>query len=140
MSQTPPTRLPRAASRSRSDPAIRTSSALALSLTPAWASCPAAGEKCLLAAIECPEGYVVSCVDGVLASIDAAQTCEEACDGDCCIGSGVCDGFIIWVCQDSVSCSGEGACRDVSIDDVFLGCEGTEPCYYARNRGETTRG
>ena len=74
------------------------------------------------------------------ASVGAAQTCEEACDGDCCIGPGVCDGFIIRVCRDSVSCSEEGACLDASIDDVFLGCEGTEPCYYARNRGETTGG
>ena len=30
--------------------------------------------------------------------------------------------------------------RNVSIDNVFLGCEGTEPCYYAGNRGEMTRG
>ena len=91
--------------------------------------------ECLFAAIECPEGSVVLCVDGVLASVGAAQTCEEACDRDCCIGPGVCDGLLIRVCRDSESCSGEGTCRDVSIDDVFLGCEGTEPW----NRPETTR-
>ena len=39
-----------------------------------------------------------------------------------------------------MSCSEEDACLAVSIDDVFLGREGTEPCYYARNRGETTGG
>ena len=87
-----------------------------------------------------PKGSVVLYVDGVLASVGAAQTCEEACNGDCCIGPGVFDGFNIRVCRDSESCSGEGACRDVSIDDVFLGCEGTEPCYYAENMDETTRG
>ena len=77
------------------------------------------------------------CVDGVLASVGAAQTCEEACDRDCCIGPGVCDGLLIRVCRDSESCSGEGTCRDVSIDDVFLGCKGTEACYYAVEGGRT---
>ena len=86
-----------------------------------------AGKAGLLPALECPEGSVVSCVDGVLASVGAAQTCEEACDGDCCIGPGVCDGFTIRLCRDCESCFGEGACRDVSIDDVVLGCDGTEP-------------
>ena len=125
--QTPPTRLPRAASRPRSDPAILSSSPLASSLIPAWLSCPAAGEKCLLVVIECPEGSVVSSVDGVLASVGPAQTCEEACSGDCCIDPGVCDGFTIRLCWDCESCFGEGACHDVSIDDVVLGCDGTEP-------------
>ena len=130
---TPPTRLPRAASLPRSDLAIRTSSPLAPSLIPTW-SCLAAGEMRLLAALECPQASAVSCVDGVLASVGDVQTCEEACDGECCVG-GVCDEFTIRVCRDSTSCSGEGACRDVSIYDVFLGCEGTEVCYYAGNKG-----
>ena len=52
----------------------------------------------------------------------------------------MCDGFIIRVCRDSVSCSEEDACLGMSIDDVFLGFEGTEPCYYAGNRGEMTWG
>ena len=68
------------------------------------------------------------------------QTCKKTCDGDSCIGPGVCGGFTIRVCRDSMNCSREGACHDVSIDDVFLACENTEACYYAGNRGETTRG
>ena len=72
---------------------------------------------------ECPEGFVVACVDGVLASVCAAQICEEACDGKCCVSIGMCDGFtVVWLCRESVICPGEGACRDASIDDVFLGC------------------
>ena len=77
----------------------------------------------------------MSCVDGVLASVGDVQTCEEACDGECCIG-GVCDEFTIRVCRDSTSCSGGGACRDVSIYDVFLGYEGTEAFYCAGNKGK----
>ena len=49
------------------------------------------GSISLLAALECPEGSegsVVSCVDGVLASVGVAQTCEEVCDGECCVGPG----------------------------------------------------
>ena len=91
-----PTRLPRAASLPRSDPAIWTSSPLAPSPIPMW-SCLAAGETRLLAALECPQASVVSCVDGVLASVGAAQTCEEVCDGECCVNPGVCDGFTIRV-------------------------------------------
>ena len=77
----------------------------------------------------------MSCVDGVLVSVDDVQTCEEACDGECCVG-GVCDEFTIRVCRDSASCSREGGGRDVSLYDVFLGCEGTEVCYYAGNKGK----
>ena len=76
------------------------------------------------------------CVDGVLASTGDVQTCEETCDGECCVGPGVCDEFTIRVCRDSASCSGEGACSDVSIYNVFLGYEGTEACYYAGNKGK----
>ena len=78
----------------------------------------------------------MSCVDGVLASAGDVQTYEEACDEECCVGPGVYDGFTIRVCRDSASCSGEGACSDVSIYDVFLGCEGTEAPYYAGNKGK----
>ena len=88
----------------------------------------------LLAALECPQASAGSSVDSVLASVGDVQTYEEACDGECCVGS-VCGDFTIRVCRDSTSCSGEGACRDVSIYDVFLGCEGTEVCYYAGNKG-----
>ena len=46
------------------------------------------GGSRLLAVLECPGGSVVSCVNGVLASVGAAQTCEEACDGEYCFGPG----------------------------------------------------
>ena len=71
----------------------------------------------------------MSCVDGVLASAGDVQTCKEARDGECCVGPGVCDGYTIR------SRSGEGACRGASIYGVFLGCKGTEACYYAGNEG-----
>ena len=71
---------------------IGTSSPLVLSLIPTWASCHAAGE---MRRPECPEGFVVACVDGVLASVCAAQICEEACDGKCCVSIGMCDGFTV---------------------------------------------
>ena len=61
-------------------------SPLALSLIPAWSSCPAAGEKCLLAVIECPEGSVVSSVDGVLASVGPRAD----------LGGGVRRGLLYW--------------------------------------------
>ena len=125
---TPPTRLPRAASLPRSDPAIWTSSPLAPSPIHTW-SCLAAGETRLLAALDCPQASVVSCIDGVLTSVGAAQTCEEACNGQCCVNPGVCDGFTIRVCRDSTSCSGGGTCCDMSINAVFLRCKGTEACY-----------
>ena len=41
------------------------------------------------------------------------------------------DEFTVRVCGDSASCSGEGVCHDTSIDNVFLGCECIESCYYA---------
>ena len=45
-----------------------------------------------------------------------------------------------WVCRDSASYSGEGACREVSIVIVFLGCVRAEACHYAGNWGESTEG
>ena len=64
-----------------------------------------------------------------------AQTYEEVCDSVCYVGPGAYDGFTVQVYRDSVSVSGEGACRDASIDVVFLGCKGTEACYYAGDGG-----
>ena len=55
--------------------------------------------------------------------------------GECCVGPGVCNEFTVWVCQESASCSREGAYLNESIDDVFLGCECTEACYCARDGG-----
>ena len=92
---------------------------------------PVGGSSRLLAALKRPEGSVVSCIDSVITSGGVAQTCKEVCDGESCVGSGVYDGFIVRVRRDSASCSGEGRCRDASINGVFLGCEDTEACYYA---------
>ena len=39
------------------------------------------------------------------------------------------------MCQESASCSREGAYLNESIDDVFLGCECTEACCCARDGG-----
>ena len=50
------------------------------------------------------------------------------------------DEFTVGVCGDSASCSGEGVCHDAIIDDVFLGCECIESCYYAGNGGRTIGG
>ena len=75
-----------------------------------------------------PEGSVLLCVDDAVASV-VAQTCEEACDRECCISSRAYDGSTVGVCWDSTRCStrcaGEGGYRDACIDGVFLGCECT---------------
>ena len=94
----PPTRIPRAASRPASDPTIWTLSPLVPSPIPTW-SCLAAGETRLLAALECSHAYIVSYVDGVLASVGAAQTCKDVCKGECCVNPSLCDGFTIGVCH-----------------------------------------
>ena len=65
----------------------------------------------------------MSCIDGVVVSVSSAQTCEEACNGECCIGPGAYDGYTVGVCWDSARYSGEGGCRNACINGVFLGCE-----------------
>ena len=85
---------------------------------------------------ECPEGFVVACVDGVLVSVGVARICEEACDGECCVSLGMCDGFtVVWLSRDSTSCPGEGAYGDASIDDVFWGARALRRATTPQGRG-----
>ena len=42
------------------------------------------------------------------------------------------------MCWDSASYSGEGACHDMNIDEVFPGCVRVEAFHYARIWGEMT--
>ena len=125
--QTPPTRLPRAASRPRSDPAIQKSSPLAcsqsqrgrpISRSARWGGwhlrrCGSTGWHGVGATATWSRSW---------RSMDART--GESRTG---IGPGVCDGFTIRLFRNCESCFGEGARRDVSIDDVVLGCDGTEP-------------
>ena len=46
----------------------------ALSATPMWASCLAVRKTRLLTALECPEGYAVSCVDTAVAELSLATS------------------------------------------------------------------
>ena len=92
-------------------------------LSRGWRDALVGGSIRLLTTLECPEGSVLSCVDGVVASVGVAQTCEEACDWGCCIRPGAYDGFTVGVCWDSARWSKEGGYRDACIDGVFLGCK-----------------
>ena len=112
---------------------IRTSSPRALSLILMWASFHAAGK---MRRPECPEGFVVAWVNGVLASVGVARICEEACDGECCVSLGMCDGFtVVWLSRDSTSCPGEGAYGDASIDGVFWGARALRRATTPQGRG-----
>ena len=48
---------------------------------------------------------------------DTGLTCEKACDGQCCRGSGACSGFTGHVHRDG-SCSGSAACDGATIGEV----------------------
>ena len=59
------------------------------------------------------------------------KTCDEACGNDCCTGyHGACDGFTGKVCRDEISCMGNHACEDATIDHVINSCNGHAACRY----------
>ena len=60
---------------------------------------------------------IVDCIDGFTTVEGERVTCEEACDGDCCVGDYSCDGFTGSVAKDG-SCKGPSACLRAEIDVV----------------------
>ena len=98
----------------------------------------------------CRPEDVVTCVDGFAISVGGSNvTCQQACDGGCCLGNGFldgspinsCTGFNGKVCKsgDIPSCSDNRAsgdslgraCYRASITEVVNGCNGREACTYA---------
>ena len=65
------------------------------------------------------------------------MSCEEACEGECCVGIEACTGFTGQVCKDGVSCNGKKACNRAYIGQVFKSCySGDYACYEAGYLGE----
>ena len=89
----------------------------------------------------CPLDATVNCEKGFNVA-NKSQTCQEACGGYCCIGTGPyrvdpttgptapCRDFTGSVCKDG-SCSGEAACSDSIIPSVVRSCNGTMACGFA---------
>ncbi|EJK67374.1 hypothetical protein THAOC_11602 [Thalassiosira oceanica] len=66
----------------------------------------------------------VDCDGGLVEGV----TCEEACGGDCCVGSGACDYFTGRVAKDG-SCDGDHACIKAEIGEVSgQSCVGGSSC------------
>ena len=91
----------------------------------------------------CHPEDIVECVDGMSGA--GAETCKEACDGDCCVGTtgspDACTGFTGRVCKDGYSCNGLDACKNADIDLVVGGCRGDKGCLSADiKRGVISRG
>jgi len=70
----------------------------------------------------CPQDFV-QCIEGYNAD-DDQETCADACEGECCVGTNACYYFTGSVCKDGVSCSGYNACSYSYIDSVINGCYG----------------
>lgn len=91
---------------------------------------------------ECPGGFV-ECVDGFVPGSNRTISCEEACEGRCCVFGGgeeegvtmPCDGFTGTICKDDTSCFGEGACYQANIEMIIRGCNGLNACWYAASSG-----
>ena len=92
----------------------------------------------------CP-GESVECSDGMAGNV----TCQDACDGECCVGIyggecaniGPCFGFTGTLCKDADQppCSGRYACVDATIDTVVQGCNAARACDQA-NIGSVVQG
>ena len=83
--------------------------------------------------VKCDNGYNVD---------NPTQTCQDACEGDCCSGElfierNPCYGFTGSVCKDGISCSGQGACVGANITSVVRSCYGPFACNIA---GKTNGG
>lgn len=88
---------------------------------------------------ECSETFV-KCANGRIADVNGrstvdSQRCEEACDGECCVGEFACDAFTGRVCKDGMSCSGNSSCYNAKIGMVVRGCNGTMSCLNAAAYG-----
>ena len=76
--------------------------------------------------VYCVGGYAYE--DGV----STGKTCQDACDGDCCVGEdidevGPCDGFS-GVLERNGACSGGLSCWDANIVHVSNSCVGFGAC------------
>lgn len=78
---------------------------------------------------DCPIEDTINCLNGI---VNTTHTCEEACNGHCCIDedSDACHKFTGKVCKDDVSCIGYAACAGATINAVVRGCNGYKACYY----------
>ena len=77
----------------------------------------------------CLDGFV-DCINGNTTPSDDGSTisCQEECNGRCCVGESACDGFTGKVCIDDTSCFGYKSCYDSKIDTIVNGCNGTLAC------------
>ena len=86
----------------------------------------------------CQPINIVSCTNGLATSIGgdtsvitSGMTCQQACNGECCISSthDPCKGFTGSLCKDGLSCSGGyAACKNANIGMIFNGCHGNKAC------------
>ena len=88
-------------------------------------------------------------------NVTNTMTCEEACNGQCCVGGyvktldltsipynldaevfrGACDGLTASICRDDETCMGAEACTDANIVSIYLGCGSAKSCNKAGNNG-----
>lgn len=91
-----------------------------------------------------PRGEAVVCVNGYVLDGDDDDsnniTCEDACDGKCCVGRVSCRKFTGTVCKDGVSCFGRAACSAASIGLVSQGCIGDYSACFAASIGFVSQG
>ena len=88
----------------------------------------------------CSKVEAIDCVHGYERG-GTGLTCEEACDGDCCVGGTnefgqkkrACGGFTGVVHRDG-SCNGRTACKSATIGEVKgPSCTGDYPCEYLKS-------
>jgi len=88
----------------------------------------------------CPSTKVIVCENGIATSVGGVAatpgtTCQEACEGNCCVGSQPCDGLTASICMDGKTCMDSSACKDANVGSIFLGCNGKFSCQRAGNFG-----
>jgi hypothetical protein len=72
---------------------------------------------------ECGRAGYVDCLLGFVRDDADGTTCEQACEGKCCVGMEACTSFTGIVCQDG-SCSSSYACSTATIALVMNSCLG----------------
>eukprot|EP01083_Nonionella_stella_P257203 880592_1 len=70
-------------------------------------------------------GNFVQCRNG---TAPGGASCEDACNGECCVEDNACTEFTGIICKDSVSCVGTRACFRANIQVVSKGCNGDRAC------------
>ena len=69
----------------------------------------------------------VDCVNGYVRY--SKRLCEDACDGQCCVGHMACYNFNGYIYRDGKSCIGPSACQDSTIKEVKgSSCVGSSAC------------